>query len=371
MSKRIFTLARNTICFLLLTVIGCKDKVEPNLTLSNLQVAVEIDSNANGQVSILAKAENATYYQFRFFEKNDTTSFTNSLGEISYNYTQTGAYSVLVQAFGVHNDSLEQLISLNVIVRDTAFLNKIPKSGYSTPLTYPNYTLVWSDEFDGEQLSDNWNYDIGGTGWGNNELQYYTNKNTQVKEGYLVIEAKKERFSNRDYTSTRLTTLGKKLFTYGRMDIRAALPKGQGIWPAIWMLGENFPTDGWPQCGEIDIMEMVGGNKSESGDNFIHGNMHWFDNGYKSNSGTNKLAAGIYADEFHVFSIVWDKNKIDFLRDDIKYHSVSVSPSGSEAFHKKFYFLLNVAVGGDWPGSPDATTEFPQQMVVDYVRVFQ
>ena len=137
---------------------------------------------------------------------------------------------------------------------------KIPSGGYSTPENYSGMSLVWRDEFEGHTLNpSDWKHETGGSGWGNNELEYYQEKNTAVHDGYLIITAEKENVGGKNYTSSRIITQGKKEFQYGRVDIRALLPKGQGIWPALWMLGANVTTVGWPACGEIDIMEMIGG----------------------------------------------------------------------------------------------------------------
>jgi beta-glucanase (GH16 family) len=247
----------------------------------------------------------------------------------------------------------------------------IPTTGYSTPDHYNGMTLVWQDEFNGDVLdTTNWNYETGGNGWGNNELEYYQSNNTTVKGGYLIIQAKQEDVDGRNYTSSRLTTQGKKSFEYGRADIRAVLPKGKGLWPALWMLGNSISTVGWPTCGEVDIMEMVGG--TSGGDNTVHGTSHWNNNGDQSDTGQASLSDNkIFADDFHVFSVVWTATSITYYLDDIPYHTTDTTPDSLSAFRASFFFIFNVAVGGDWPGSPDATTVFPQQMVVDYIRVFQ
>ncbi|MEO0639590.1 MAG: glycoside hydrolase family 16 protein, partial [Bacteroidota bacterium] len=165
-------------------------------------------------------------------------------------------------------------------------------------------------------------------------------------------------------------TRDKQSFQYGRVDIRALLPKGQGIWPALWMLGSNFSSVGWPRCGEIDIMELVGGGEGK--DDVVHGTVHWEQDGQRALFGGDyQLPTGIFNDEFHVFSIIWTENAIRWLVDDIEYHVINTSPAELDEFRNSFFFIFNVAVGGDWPGSPDGSTEFPQMMVVDYVRVFQ
>jgi beta-glucanase (GH16 family) len=260
---------------------------------------------------------------------------------------------------------------------DNPVKNTIPTKGYSTPMTYANMKSIWADEFDGTSLNENfWNYEIGNNnGWGNNELQYYKKENTSVKDGYLIVQAKSESFNGQNYTSSRLTTQNKFNFKYGRVDIRAALPKGQGIWPALWMLGKNIPIVNWPKCGEVDIMEMIGGSGTGSGsgsDKTTYGTAHWDNGGSHAQYGGNtKLASGIFNDEFHVFSIVWDAKKIAWYLDDVQFHVIDTTPSGLSEFQEEYFLLVNLAVGGDWPGKPDGTTILPQQLVVDYIRVFQ
>jgi beta-glucanase (GH16 family) len=249
----------------------------------------------------------------------------------------------------------------------------IPSSGYSTPSSYPNLKLLWSDEFEGKELNEKfWNYEIGNNnGWGNNELEFYKKENTTIKEGYLLIEAKRENIGSQNYSSSRLTTQNKFNFKYGRVDIRAAMPKGQGIWPALWLLGKNISTVNWPKCGEIDIMEMIGG-EATGRDNTSHATAHWDNNNkYASYSGSTKLPSGKLNDAFHVYTIIWDDKKIAWYLDDVKYHEIDTRPEGLSEFQEEFFLLFNVAVGGNWPGNPDGSTILPQFMIVDYVRVFQ
>jgi beta-glucanase (GH16 family) len=192
-----------------------------------------------------------------------------------------------------------------------------------------------------------------------------------MHDGYLVIKAKRESESGFQYTSSRIITKGKKEFKYGRVDIRAILPKGQGIWPALWMLGSNISDVSWPKCGEIDIMEMIGGGADR--DNKVYGTIHWDNAGSYASYGGNKTitAPKVFADEFHVFSIVWDETKIVWYLDDVQYHIIDITPPELNEFRKNFFFIFNVAVGGNWPGSPNSSTTFPQRMTVDYIRVFQ
>ena len=254
---------------------------------------------------------------------------------------------------------------------DTKF--QVIETGYSTPNSYPGMNMVWSDEFNGTTLNtSDWNYDVGdgcpNCGWGNNELEYYTaGDNLYFQNGKMIIEARKENKNGKSYTSTRLTTLNKKSFKFGRVDIRAKLPSGQGIWPAFWMLGDNFTTAGWPACGEIDIMEMLGHQPNK-----VYSTIH-----YKSGTGSRNIEKNLVntaslADEFHVYSLVWETDKIKTMLDDKVIGEFSAAEvSGNYPFNEKFFFLFNVAVGGNWPGSPNATTYFPQFMMVDYIRVFQ
>jgi beta-glucanase (GH16 family) len=248
-------------------------------------------------------------------------------------------------------------------------------TGFSTPLSYPGYTLVWNDEFSGNTLNANtWNYEIGNGsgGWGNNELEYYTNstKNAFVSNGNLIIEARKESIGGFNYSSARLTTQNKKSFTYGRVDIRAKLPKGKGVWPALWMLGNNITNVGWPASGEIDIMEFLGHELTKS-----HGTMHYGPSpaAHGSKSSSYTLNSGTFHDQFHVFSMEWVQDEIKLYVDNNLFFTINKSELGSTPypFNAPFFFIFNVAVGGNWPGNPDATTTFPQRMIVDYIRVFQ
>lgn len=247
-------------------------------------------------------------------------------------------------------------------------------TGYTTPLSYTGMTLIWQDEFSGTALDGNfWNYEIGNNnGWGNNELEYYTNspKNTFVSNGNLIIEARNESISGFNYSSARLTTANKKTFTYGRIDIRAKLPKGKGIWPALWMLGTNISSVGWPASGEIDIMELLGHEITKS-----YGTLHYgassATHGQKGSSYV--LSTSNFYDQFHVFSMEWKLDQIKLFVDDNLFLTVNKADVGTSPypFNAPFFFIFNVAVGGNWPGNPDGTTILPQRMIVDYIRVFQ
>ncbi len=248
----------------------------------------------------------------------------------------------------------------------------IPASGYNSPMAYSGYKLVWADEFDSTALNpNNWVHETGAGGWGNNELQHYREDNTSLVSGNLVITAKAQKYGSSNYTSSRIKTQGKKAFKFGRIDIRAALPEGQGLWPALWMLGTNITSVNWPACGEIDIMELSGNLP-----NRVVGTVHYgpsvSQHQYKSMS---KYLSGNanFQDEFHVFSIIWKENLIEYYVDDEKFHTITPADLGNVAypFNKPFFFIMNVAVGGTFPGNPDNSTAFPQNMIVDYIRVFQ
>lgn len=265
------------------------------------------------------------------------------------------------------NATIDDNVASGTIRNDDSF-EPTDDTGYSTPNSYTGYTLVWSDEFDGASVNMNdWTFETGANGWGNNELQNYTNGgNVYQSLGKLVIEARQE--SGNAYTSTRMITQGKQSFKYGRVDIRAKLPQGQGLWPALWMLGDNFSTTGWPSCGEIDIMELVGHQPNRT-----YGTVHWADgsSNHAEFGGNTSLSSGVFADEYHVFSIIWNSQSIRWYLDDTLFHTIDITGATLSEFHEKFFFIFNVAVGGNWPGDPDGTATFPQRMIVDYVRVFQ
>jgi beta-glucanase (GH16 family) len=243
-----------------------------------------------------------------------------------------------------------------------------------------DWVLTWSDEFngpDGESPdSTKWIVEAGGNGWGNNELEYYTpsRHNVRLENRRLVIEAEKEQFTGtdgvkRDYTSARLKTQGRFSQAYGRFEARIQVPKGPGVWPAFWLLGEDFSTTGWPECGEIDIMENVGGEPTT-----IHGTIHG--PGYSGDKALTErfiLPQGQFSDDFHIFSVEWEPQVIRFYVDDRRYATRTARdlPAGARwVFDHPFFVVLNLAIGGDMPGSPDSTTVFPQRMLVDYVRVY-
>jgi beta-glucanase (GH16 family) len=245
----------------------------------------------------------------------------------------------------------------------------------------PAWRLIWADEFD---LPDGsapdpakWTYDLGGHGWGNNELQSHTarRENSRIEGGLLVIEARAERYVGvdgrvRDYTSARIKTQGRATWTYGRVEARMQLTAGRGIWPAFWMLGANYASVGWPTCGEIDIMENVG-HEPET----VYGTVHGpgYSGGDNVGGDFTLPDGGRFADHFHLFAVEWEPDSIRWLVDNRVYFQISRAdlPAGALwVFDHPFFLIMNVAVGGNWPGAPDVSTVFPQRLLVDYVRVY-
>jgi beta-glucanase (GH16 family) len=234
--------------------------------------------------------------------------------------------------------------------------------------------LIWSDEFNGAAGSPpdpaKWVYDLGGNGWGNHELEVYTDNRANSYldgEGHLAIQAVQA--APGKFTSARLKTQGKFAFEYGRAEARIRIPYGQGIWPAFWMLGTDTRRKGWPACGEIDIMENIGREPDT-----VHGTIHG--PGYSGAHSIGKpfqIAAGRFADDYHIYAVEWTPERIDFLVDGQTYYTVTPAslPAGTKwVYDHPFFLILNVAVGGQWPHNPDETSVFPQTMLVDYVRVY-
>ncbi|MGK7312819.1 MAG: glycoside hydrolase family 16 protein [Candidatus Longimicrobiales bacterium M2_2A_002] len=240
------------------------------------------------------------------------------------------------------------------------------------------WTLVWSDEFDGNALdATKWSVqtgdgcDIDLCGWGNNELQWYQADNVTVADGLLTITARRETVNGRNFTSARIRTLDKGDWTYGRFEIRARLLQGQGLWPAIWMLPSDNVYGGWAASGEIDIMELVGHQPAR-----VHGTLHYGGEAPANEHSGDwyQLDSGTFADDFHVFALEWEEGEIRWYVDGERYQTqtdwYSTGGPYPAPFDQRFHLVMNVAVGGNWPGSPDLTTPFPQSMEVDWVRVY-
>ena len=234
--------------------------------------------------------------------------------------------------------------------------------------------LLWNDEFSGTEINkQNWFYDTGGNGFGNNELQYYTDspKNSYVEDGNLVIQALEEDYLGLNYTSAKLRTLVLQEWMYGRIDIRAKLSYGKGLWPAFWMLPARSTYGSWPHSGEIDIMEHLG-HQPET----VYGTLHYSSSvGHRYTGSHYTLSEGTFSDDFHTFTLIWEPDRFQWYVDGMLYQEQTEWQTRNgdypAPFNHKFYLIINLAVGGNWPGNPDETTTFPQSVLVDYVRVYQ
>jgi len=241
------------------------------------------------------------------------------------------------------------------------------------------YEPVWEENFDGNTINESvWSFEIGNghaqgiPGWGNAELEYYKKENAYIENGVLVIEAKKEtaqdQYGTYNYTSARMKTQGKFSVKYGRIEFRAKLPWGKGVWPALWMLGENITEVGWPACGEIDVMEYLGHETNK-----VYGTIHGPGySGAGGKGGSYTLPTGNFTEDFHIFAVEWDPLGIKWYVDGVKFFQITrTEVPGDWVFDHPFFIIMNVAVGGYWPGYPDETTTFPQKMYVDYIRVYK
>ena len=256
---------------------------------------------------------------------------------------------------------------------------------FSTQAFTQSWKLIWSDDFDGKSGASvdprKWTFETGGSGFGNKELQFYTERTENCYldgKGRLVIKALKEPEKTRScwygpcqYTSARIITRGKFAQAYGRFEARIAIPRGQGVWPAFWLLGEDIKEKGWPECGEIDVMENIGREPA-----VVHGTLHG--PGYSGSEGIGKPFEEVnghpISSDFHLFAVEWEPNKIRWYVDDKLYEtrtSADLPPGTKWVYDHPFYLILNLAIGGAWPGSPDDTSKFPQSMTVDYVRVYK
>lgn len=325
---------------------GGSSAITPSNLVINSDIVGVTTSNPNGDgsgvVNFTVTATNATYYKILI----GADVITSTSGIFSYTFSELGtnSYTVYVSAY---NGS--QFIS-----------------GNKSLTVYVEPQLVWSDEFDvnGAPNSSNWSYETGAGGWGNNEVQYYTNRpeNAIVQGGSLKINLIKEAYSGSNYTSARIVTRGKHSFKYGRVDIRAKLPAGGGTWPALWMLGDNISTINWPDCGEIDIMEHVGNNLNK-----IYGSLHYpGHSGGNATTGTTTIATA--TTDFHIYSIDWSSTSIRFYVDNQLYHSFA--NTGSTPFNNNFFFIFNCAMGGNFGGTIDPNLT-NATLEVDYVRVYQ
>ena len=330
------------------TAASCKKN--SNLPLAgiaptNLVVNALVSTYGSGKVSFTATADNAVSYEYDFGDGSFTVTVPS--GTTEYVYTMEGAnpYTVKVIAKSSSNLYVSKSISINV-----------------------NHVLavVWSDEFNTDGLPDTakWGYDLGAGGWGNNELEYYTNRaeNAVVAGGVLKITAIKENYMGSPYTSARMLTKDKYAFKYGKVEVKAKLPAGVGTWPAIWMLGNDIGTVGWPACGEIDIMEHLGRDLNK-----IYGTLHYPGHSGGSANGATKMIANATT-EFHIYSLEWNAYNVKISVDGELVHSVV--NSNNIPFNHDFFLIMNIAMGGGFGGPVDPAFT-SARMEVDYVRVYQ
>jgi beta-glucanase (GH16 family) len=273
----------------------------------------------------------------------------------------------LIRIVKVSSVLLVALLFLPCCKKDDQGVAAAPPAPADTIAVLPGWQLVWHDEFNGPSIDQTkWNFEVNGDGGGNSELQYYTARasNAYIDNGQLVIEALQENYLGKSFTSARMNSNQKGDWTYGRFEARAKLPYGQGLWPAIWMLPTDWVYGGWPASGEIDIMELLGQETTK-----IYGTIHYGSSPatHQQAGGSFVLSSGSFAGTFHLFAVEWDTVGFRWFVDGTKYFETA---HGSP-FDKRFHLMLNVAVGGNWPGSPDASTIFPQKMFVDYVRVYR
>ncbi len=333
--------------------------VSKTVTVTKTDFAVNFSANIDSENPNYVNLENTTigdYDSFQWKFRNKTIE--NASNTVAYfPYAGTFPVELIVTKNGETFTSAQNIL----IAADD-------------PDYFSNLELVWEDNFDGTEINtENWSFETGSGGWGNNELQNYTNgDNATVQDGILTIIAKKvndEQVAG-SYTSSRIITSGKKEFTYGRMEIRAKLPSGRGIWPAIWMLGSNVGSAGWPACGEIDIMEYVGFDPDT-----VYSTVHC-PAGYGGNGSGNNKPLETAEEEFHVYGLFWTEKELIFYTDSLENITYRYAPANKTEenwpFDKPQFFIMNVAVGGNWGGSQGIDNSiFPQTMQVDYVRVYQ
>lgn len=316
----------------------------PDTSPNNLTITTNIATNGSGTVEFVAQAENAVNY---FFEFGNGAKAGSTNGRLTYAYPEEGNRLYTVTVTAVNSDGKSAKKSIDITV------NRV-------------LTLAWSEEFNTDGAPDPavWGYDLGGGGWGNNELEYYTNRteNVQVQGGYLRINLIKENYSGATYTSARILTKDKFAFTYGKVVTRAKLPAGGGTWPAIWMLGANIGTAPWPACGEIDIMEHIGNSQDR-----IYGTLHYPDHSGANANGNSILITGA-STEFHDYAMEWTPVSIKFYVDNQLFHSVA--NSASIPFNHDFFLIVNIAMGGNFGGTADPTVT-QAGMEVDYIRLYK
>jgi len=338
---------------------GDRESTAQTVTISKTDFAMNFSATADAEDPNIIKLENTTvgtYDSFTWFYRHK--EIEDEASTAAY-FPYAGTYDIELQV--VKDGETYSLVQSVSIAEDD-------------PDYFSKFEQVWSDEFEGDVVDDeNWTFETGASGWGNNELQNYTSGlNSVVEGGVLTITARKidDNKQPGSYTSSRMITKDKHEFTYGKMEIRAKLPSGTGIWPAIWMLGTDIGSAGWPACGEIDVMEYVGYQP-----NTVHATIH-MPAGYGSEGKGSSKTLDSAEEEFHVYGLIWTEKEMIFYTDSPENQTFRYAPANKTAenwpFDKPQFFILNVAVGGDWGGAQGVDNNiFPQSMEVDYVRVFQ
>ncbi|MEO7393649.1 MAG: family 16 glycosylhydrolase [Chitinophagaceae bacterium] len=321
-----------------------KGKTTENTSMppTNLTISAIVNTDNSGNVSFTSAATNAITYEYDF---GNGISQIIASGIVTYKYPSSGTYTVNVIAKSAGGQTISKSIQITVTII---------------------LSLVWSEEFDvaGSPDATKWGYDLGAGGWGNNEVQYYTNRidNAAVSNGTLKINLKKETFNGSTYTSARLLSKDKFSFKYGKIEVKAKIPAGGGTWPAIWMLGSNLSTTPWPACGEIDIMEHVGNQLNK-----IFGTLH-----HPGHSGANgdggTVTIPTATTSFHIYTVEWTTSTIKFLVDNATFYTFTNNPA--LPFNQNFFIILNVAMGGNFGGAVDPSIS-SAVMEIDYVRVYQ
>ncbi len=360
----------------LLLVLGCTSPTSTTKTPTGVQLSPSTLTVSTGSTNTLALLETFSDGSSVAVTTTQWTSADPAVATVS-NGVVTGIASGTALITATYNN-FSALASVTVVSNALS----------STGDPWYGGTLKFDDEFNGSTINPaNWTYDLGGGGWGNNELETYTTANASIQTvadgnstaSCLVITAQKD--SSGNWTSSRLLTKGLQSFTYGKVEARMKLPYGNGMWPAFWMLGSNLDTVGWPACGETDIMEMIGGSGTSAtsdsllSDSKVYGTIHWLNNGnnlpasYQPEQYT--LSSGKFADAFHTFGVIWTSASITYYIDGVPTGSVTPDATTGTTFQQPFFLILNLAVGGTWPGNPTSTTVSPQTLDVDWVRVYQ
>jgi len=345
----------------------CNDDASPSgndvVLPSKFEAEMSIIDTAAGRIEIACNADGANYFSMLVEGTNYNSHKTSKDGKFEFDISPSGIYVLTAKAHVTENHFVEKKWNLNydLIISQQDF-----DIGYKSPISYNGYNLIWQDEFEGNSIDEtHWNFETGFAQ--NQELQFYRKENASIQNGYLDIVGNG---NGGNYTSARLNTSKKFSFKFGRIDVRAKIPTSKGMWPAIWLLGQSYDQIDWPRCGEIDIMEYWGNPNGA-----VHGTIHWQNenNGKRGDTGGYKIVDDMddLSSKFHVYSIVWDQNRIVWYLDNKQFLVREISAQEMSELREDFFVILNLAIGGTNPGNPDETSIFPSHMYVDYVRVFQ